>query len=302
MKNALFIFINCCIVFNAIGQMPSISWEKSIGGTNTDKVEKIIATQDGGYALVGFSFSNDIDIPSNNGSSDIFVSKISFNGTVEWSRSFGGGGQEQGFGIQELDNGDFIICGTTIGSDVGFLPSYGHTDIILIKLNKNGTLLWKKNLGGSSNDFCRDIITTSDGNLIIAASSGSLDNDITVNYGNTDFWLVKIDTAGNILWQKSYGGNNEEIAYSILETNDKGFMVVGYSRSVALGNYGETDAFVFKTDANGNVAWQEHFGGSRNDKFRSAIQLVDNSFLVIGDTYSVDYDATQNHGPDANRD
>lgn len=304
MTRVFFYIVFYLSVFTTAAQVPTISWEKSIGGSNTDKVEKIIATHDGGYAVVGYSYSNDFDVPSNNGDWDIFVSKISYNGMIEWTRSFGGTGEDEGFAIQELNNGDFMICGTTIGYDPNFLPNYGHTDIVLIKLNKEGNLLWKKNKGGSKNDFCRDMIKTSDGNLIIAGSSGSLDIDATINRGNTDFWIVKIDTSATILWQKSYGGDNEELAYSIMETNDKGFVVVGQSRSEidTVNNYGEADAFVFKIDAVGYVIWQKHFGGSANDKFRSALQLADNSFLIIGDTYSFDYDATQNHGQGENRD
>jgi len=281
---------------NIYSQKPTITWQTTIGGSNQDKVEKIITTQDGGYALIGQSYSSNFSIPVNYGDSDIVVSKISSNGTVEWSKVLGGFGQEIGYAIQELDNGDFIICGTSIGTDSDFLTNYGHTDIVLIKINQSGTLLFKKNLGGSDNDFCRDLIKTNDGNLILAASSASSNFDITENFGNSDFWIVKIDTSGTILWQKTLGGSSNETCYSILQTNDLGYIICGESMSNIVGNYGSSDAFIVKINSAGVIEWQNHFGGSAADKFRSVIQLSDSSFLAVGDTYSNDYDSIENNG------
>lgn len=323
MKILLCCLTLCSAIYSTYAQVPTIAWETSIGGSNTDKVEKIIATKDGSYVVVGYSLSNSTEIISNNGGTNkrmpdkplskisfflpnnsgwnsgdwnIVIAKVSSTGTKIWAKTFGGSGEDLGYAVQELDNGDFMVCGTTIGSH-GFLPSYGHTDIFLMRLDKNGNLIWKKNMGGSSNDYCRNMIKTYDGNLIIAASSNSVDWNLTANYGDTDFWIVKIDTAGNILWQKSYGGNGPEITYSIMETHDRNYMVVGESRSNinGTGNYGDADAFVFKIDSVGNLQWQKHFGGSEHDKFRTSLQLADNSFFILGDTYSNDFDATQNH-------
>lgn len=282
-------------------QSPIIEWQKSIGGSSKDIAEKIIITTDGGFVIIGSSQSNNFDIPSNVGQNDIFMCKVDRFGQIIWKKSYGGIGDDLATGIVEIDNG-FIVSGTTIGGNNDFFSSYGHTDIILLRLNQNGELIWKKNFGGSDNDYCKTIIKTNDDNLLLVGHSQSNDIDISGNIGNLDGLVLKIDVNGLIIWQKLFGGLSNDYFNSVAQTTDSGFVVVGTSNSSAWGNYGMNDAWLIKINQNGLLEWQNHFGGTANDKFLSIVQLNDDKYVATGDTYSYDYDAIENHGVSLNRD
>lgn len=282
-------------------QTPTIEWQKSIGGSSKDTAEKIILTSNGEYMIAGYSLSGNFDIPSNVGQNDIFVCKVNRFGQIIWKKSYGGIGDDLATGIVEIDNG-FIVCGTSIGGNNDFFSSYGHTDIVLLRLNQNGELIWKKNFGGSDNDYCKTIIKTADNNLLLVGHSQSNDNDISGNIGNLDGLVLKIDVNGLIIWQKIFGGLSNDYFNSVAQTTDSGFVVVGTSNSSAWGNYGMDDAWLIKINQNGLLEWQNHFGGTANDKFLSVVQLNDGKYVATGDTYSYDYDSIENHGISLNRD
>lgn len=284
-----------------VAQPPIIEWQKSIGGSFKDNVEKIIDTSDGGFVIVGYSVSNNFDIPSNNGQNDIFICKINRLGQIQWSKSYGGSGEDLATGIVEIDNG-FIVCGTSIGGNNDFFRNYGHTDIVIFRLNQNGDLIWKKNFGGSENDYTRALIKTNDNSLLLVGYTQSNDNDISGNIGNLDGLILKLNMEGVVIWQKLLGGVANDYFYSVAQTTDSGFVIAGMSNSSSWGNYGTNDAWIIKVSSNGLFEWQNHFGGTENDKFISVVQLSDGKYVATGETYSFDYDSIENHGVAQNRD
>ncbi|MFN3852140.1 MAG: 3-coathanger stack domain-containing protein [Spirosomataceae bacterium] len=298
---ALILLIFIEIPHIIFAQSPIIEWQKSIGGSSKDIADKIIITADGGFVITGSSQSNNFDIPSNVGQNDIFVCKVDRFGEILWKKSFGGIGEDLVTGIIEVDNG-FIVCGTSIGGNNDFFNSYGHTDIVLLKLNQNGELIWKKNFGGSENDYVTEIIKTEDDKLILIGYTQSNDFDISGNIGNLDGLMMKFDLNGVIIWQKLFGGISNDYFHSVGQTADNGFIVVGASESSAWGNYGMNDAWIIKINQNGFFEWQNHFGGTANDRFLSVIQLNDGKYVATGETYSYDYDSIENHGVSLNRD
>ncbi len=141
---------------------------------------------------------------------------------------------------------------------------------------------------------------TIDGGYIVAGYSNSNDGDVTGNHGNYDYWIVKIDTTGNIQWQKSLGGTGYDYAYSMQQTSDGGYVVAGQSDSNdgdITGNHGgSTDYWIVKLDNTGNIQWQKSVGGTSTDLGRSIQQTSDGGYIVAGHSGSNNGDVTGNHG------
>lgn len=153
--------------------------------------------------------------------------------------------------------------------------------------------------GGSANDKASKALATADGGFIVVGSSLSDDDDVTSNYGLNDVWIVKTDAAGNILWQKNYGGDNEDFGVSIIETFDGGYLVGATTFSNTndvTGNNGFSDFWVFKIDANGTLIWSKVLGGSLLENLYQVKQLKDSSYVAVGSTDSDDGYVTGNHG------
>jgi hypothetical protein len=161
---------------------------------------------------------------------------------------------------------------------------------------------WSKCYGGKKGDKAYSIRQTNDDGYIIAGYSYSTDGDISNPKGGSDYWIVKLDSNGNIQWQKSYGGSKDDFASSIQLTNDGGYIVVGYSNSNdgdVSGHHGSLDScdyWILKLNSIGQIDWQRSLGGSSDDFASSVIQTLDDGYIIAGSSYSNDGDATGNHG------
>jgi gliding motility-associated-like protein len=183
--------------------------------------------------------------------------------------------------------------------------------VIVAALFQNGCLLaqapvidWQKCLGGFENNI-GDIATcarqTSDGGYIVAGYAYSNDGDITAPHGNADYWIVKLDAIGAVVWQKSLGGSSGEYAYDIIQTSDGGYIVAGWTGSNdgdVSGNHGWVDYWVVKLSSVGTIQWQKCYGGTSSDQGRSIQQTTDGGYIVAGFSYSNDGDVSGNHYPD----
>ena len=152
------------------------------------------------------------------------------------------------------------------------------TDILVLKLNASGAVLWQKTYGGSNVDVAYSIQQTVDGNYIVA---GCFDTTAMDDFYNGDMIILKLNPWGNVIWQKTYGGVNGERAYSIEQTADGGYVVAGESTSFGDGS---RDVWVLKLDGNGNVTWQKNFGGNlpNSDYPYSIRQTIDGGTIVAG--------------------
>ena len=137
--------------------------------------------------------------------------------------------------------------------------NHGSHDYWVVKLDAAGNILWQKALGGTGTDVAQAITASADGGYVVAGYTGSTNGDVTGNHGSSDYWVVKLDAAGNILWQKALGGTGIDQAYAITASADGGY-VVGYTQSNdgdVTGNHGGNDYWVVKLDAAGNILWQK---------------------------------------------
>jgi hypothetical protein len=298
MKTFFFITTFILLCLELLSQSPTIQWQRCIGGTYSEKVKSIQQTSDGGFIMGGYSDSFDIDLSNNYGLWDFFIVKTNQSGDLQWKVSMGGNGEDLIQSIIQASDSSYLAVGSTHSTTNDIVFNYGHIDYWAMKIAQNGSVIWKKTLGGTSNDLAYGICEAENGNFMIVGSSESNDSYVLNNHGQNDVWLVKIDTNGNILWQNTYGGTASDFGNSIKKTADNGYIIAGYSNSVdgdLTINKGGHDAWAFKINSSGTIEWQTTFGGTEDDFFQQIIQCSDGSFVAVGETYSYDFDASENH-------
>jgi hypothetical protein len=280
----------------------TIVWKRSFGGTTDETANAIIQTSDGGFAVAAETWSKDGDITMNHGQGDFWILKLSPSGTLEWQISYGGSGDDEATSIVQMPDGGYMVTGYTFSNDgnvSGLHNSSSYDDVWLIRLDGQGNLMWQKTFGGSKADQPAMIIKTNDGNYVITGINESSDGDATANHGIADYWLIKIDGNGKILWQKSYGGSADDFAFSVIQTTDGGYAINGYSFSNdgdVTSGHGDADFWVVKLNDQGNLQWQKALGGTDREKGMSIRQTQDGGFIVIGCARSTDGNIPDNHG------
>src|SRR5690606_22973755 len=222
MKNILLTLALFLSTLYLTAQAPTIEWQKSLGGSGDDFGYSIQQTTDGGYIVGGHSNSTDGDVTGNHGGWDFWVVKLSNIGTIEWQKSLGGSGYDAATSIRQTTDGGYIIAGTSTSTDGDVTGNHGNSDYWVVKLSNTGVIEWQKSLGGSGSDTGWDVKQTTDGGCIVVGFSSSSDGDVTINYGFSDYWIVKLDSIGVITWQKSLGGNILDEAFSVQQTIDGG--------------------------------------------------------------------------------
>ena len=288
----------------------TIEWSKAYGGTKDDMPDCIVQTADGGYILTGTTLSGDGDFTGTgfHGNTDIFLLKLDSQGNKQWLKCYGGTGYESGFNVIENTEGNFLVAGMTYNSgssgDLSGTSSRGWTDAFILKLSSTGTIIWKQRYGGNLDDRARDMVEMEDGGYIFAceAESYSGSGEVNVNLGNNhtyDFWILRLNSSGQIQWKKNFGGTSHERPGMIRRLADGNFIIVGFTSSSnmdAAGNHGGSDGFIVKMDPDGNKLWSRTIGGSADDYLEDILVLNDTSFMVTGYAASSDGDLEGNHG------
>ena len=299
MKSHLY-FLSSLFSMFLWGQAPDISWQKSLGGSGYDEIRSIQPTSDGGFILAGFSDSNDGDVSANHGGNDYWVVKLDDTGNITWQKSLGGSNDDFAYSIQLTADGGYVVAGQSASNDGDVSGNNGGNDYWVVKLDSTGNIVWQKSLGGSNDEVGSFIQITTDGSYIITGHSNSNDGDVSGNHGSYDYWVVKLDSTGNIVWQKSLGGSNNEESYSCIQpTSDGGYIFAGSSISNdgdVSGNHGYNDYWVVKLDDSGNIVWQKSLGGSTQDEAHSVQLTSDGGYIVTGYTTSNDGDVSGNNG------
>lgn len=244
----------------------AIIWQKTYGGSGTDRAYSIQQTSDGGFVVAGSSQS------FSGTNTDLFVLKLGNDGSVSWQKTFGGTAFDRALTIQQTLDGGYIVAGITqsFGS--------GNNDLWVLKLGPMGDLLWEKGIGGVCSYEANSVVATTDGGYVVAGNAHSC------TLANRDILILKYDTDGDLLWRKNYGGDISEYAHSIDQTSDGGYIVAGRTRSFGSGY--NTDVWVVKLDSNGDISWQKIFGGNLFDRAYSIQQTSDGGYILAGATQS----------------
>jgi hypothetical protein len=269
------------------------------GGAALDWATGLVNTSDGGYALVGQTLSTNGDVSGSNGSGDIWVAKLDDAGNISWQKCLGGTNDDIGYSIAQAADGSLFVTGRTLSSDGDATGYHGGGDVLVSKLDINGNVLWKKAIGGSAQDVGWGITTTPDNGCIITGNAASNDGDITGVHGGLDLLLVRLDSAGNILWQKAYGGSGGEQGDALIAIDDGGYMIVGSTFSNdgdVSGNHGGIDGWILKVDGGGVLQWQKTVGGRGDDTFHAIKKDSQGNFVITGASGSNDKDVPSNNG------
>ena len=297
-KNLLLAFLVPAFL-TVFSQAPAIQWAKNFGGTVTDKANSIQQTSDGGYIVAGETTSSNGDVTVNNGSTDYWVVKIDANGALQWQKSLGGLADDRANAVTQTTDGGYVVVGTTNSTNGDVTGNQGLYDFWVVKLTSTGSIAWQKCLGGTSIEEARAVQQTTDGGLIIVGDARSNNFDLTQNNGGQDFWAVKTNSLGTVVWQTSLGGIGNDIPYSVYQTSDGGYVLAGQTNSIGgdvTGNNGGIDYWVVKLSSTGALSWQKCYGGSSDDKASSIKQTSDGGYIIAGTAASTNGNITLNNG------
>ncbi len=287
---------------DALGNM---EWNRTYGGTLGDEAYSLVATADGGYALAGIcNFTSPFS-----GSYDFWLVKTDALGNMEWNQTYGGTGQDWAWSLVATSDGGYAIAGYT--SSFGA----GSRDFWLVKTDAFGNMEWNRTYGGGGTDYAYSLVAASDGGYALAGGSLLVKTDASGNMewnqtyegsayslvatsdggyaiagwinsfgaGGDDFWLVKTDALGNMVWNQAYGGKASDEAYSLVATSDGGYILVGETDSFGAGGY---DFWLVKTDASGNMVWNQTYGGTSAETAYSLVATAD-GYAIAGKTWSL---------------
>jgi uncharacterized delta-60 repeat protein len=203
------------------------------GGDGDESANCVNGTSSGGMIVAGYTTSFGA------GNRDFWVLKLDSQGSPLWQKTFGGPRDDYARSIQQTSDGGFIVAGVTKSFGAG------DYDAWVLKLRSNGSKQWQKTYGGKRGDYAHAVRQTADGGYIIAGSTGSF------GHGGMDFWLLKLNSAGGIQWEKAYGGPKDESAFAVDILPEGDFYVAGRSESFGSGMY---DAMVLRVNKNGSIA------------------------------------------------
>jgi predicted secreted protein len=238
----------------------NLIWTKNYGTGAKEEERALIKTSDGGYALVGWVYQG--------GNYDLWFVKTDSSGNLQWSRSYGGPGDDRATSVVQTTDGGYALAGYT--------SSYGAggEDFWLVRTDSYGNMLWNGTYGGGSNEEAHAIALVADG-FTLAGDTESY------GAGGYDFWLVKTDFMGNMVWNRTYGGAGWERAYAMISTSDGGYALTCYTNSFGAGGY---DAWLVKTDENGMMQWNKTYGGVGDEMAEGLIQNREGSYILVGYT------------------
>lgn len=302
-KFALFLSFLLITANNLLyAQAPVIRWQKCLGSNDGEDANNIQLTSDGGYIVVGTAFGADNgDVTGHHGNAtvgDIWVVKIGKSGNIQWQKCLGGSDSDAGADILQTADGGYIVAGSAASSNCNLTGNHGGLDFWVVRLSNKGDIIWQKMYGGSQEDYVLSLSMAVDGGYFIAGHTFSNDGDVKGNHGGADWWVIKIDETGKLIWQKCLGGSKYDQANSVQSTTDGGCIVAGFEESNdgdVKDNHGIGDYWLVKLDKSGNIQWQKTYGGTGLDEAWCVRVTNDGGYIVAGDSGSYDGDVTGKH-------
>ncbi|MFI5171078.1 MAG: MopE-related protein [Chitinophagales bacterium] len=295
------IFFSLLIYPDVFSQAPEVEWDNTIGGFGYDRLTSVTqTTSDGGYIVCGHSESyiSGDKTEANIGGSDFWIIRLDADGNILWQNTIGGSGNDgvylpySNIVIKPTADGGYILGGmsnSNISGDKTENNLGGYYDYWILKLDAFGNISWQNTIGGANDDILVDLSQTSDGGYIIGGHSGSsLSFDKTeYNLGGYDYWIIKLDSVGNIMWQNTIGGGDVDALHNIRQTLDGGYIIAGHSDSDISGDKTEThlgfsDYWIVKLDSLGNITWQNDLGGIGLEADAKVVQCPDGNYIVAG--------------------
>ena len=241
-------------------------WSRTFGGSDWDGAYSVAQTSDGGYIVAGYTRSYDA------GADDAWLIKTDSEGNEQWNRVFDGSGWDGAYSVEQTTDGGYILTGWR-GSYIG----RHQNDIWLIKTDSEGNEQWNRVFGGLLLDVGRCVRQTSDGGYIVIGKTWSY------GAGCYDVWLIKTDSEGNKQWNRTFGGSEWDVGNCVAQTSDGGYIIAGRTTSYGAG---AGDAWLIKTDSEGDEQWNQTFGGSGYDVGYCVTQTSDGGYIIAGEARS----------------
>ena len=270
-------------------------WQKTIGGNQTDELKNVFLLTDSTYILAGQSSSGISGEKTviNYGISDYWLVKLDKNRNILWQKTYGGTNNQ--IAVKSIINNNYLYIAGYSDSDSSGVKSEnsrGATDYWIVKLDLDGNMIWDKTIGGADYDFLFDIAEFSNGDILLSGySNSSISGDKTEsNFGYSDNWIVRLDSNGHKIWDKTIGGSDMDLNGNVLILNDKIFLASGSSSNIS-GNKSENsrggmDYWIVKLDGNGNIEWDKTIGGNAGDGPCQIIRLCNDKVLISGNSMS----------------
>ena len=273
-----------------------LEWQNTIGGSGDELLQFIDPTMEGGYVLGGFSDSNisGDKTEDSQGFYDYWIVKLDENGTIEWQNTIGGNDYDMMFSVYQTADGGYIVGGNSQSGISGdktedIIGTTSGTDYWILKLNVTGAIEWQNTIGGAGSEDFKNMLITDDGGYIIGGSSASdaFADKTEDAVGGIDYWIVKLNDLGDVVWDNTIGGTERDGFSKIKRISDGGYLLVGNSKSNISGDkdensLGEKDYWILKLDALGEIVWQNTIGGSDEDFARDGFELANGGFFVGG--------------------
>ncbi|PSR55162.1 hypothetical protein AHMF7605_17435 [Adhaeribacter arboris] len=272
-------------------------WDKRYGGSGDDFLNRLIQTADGGYLLAGSSLSGKSGDKSEagQGERDYWIVKVDGQGNTEWDKTLGGSGQDELVKVVQLASGEYVLGGTSNSPKSGdkSQDGQGNKDYWLVKISSTGEKLWDKNYGGSKEDKLGSFTDTRDGGFFLGGSSwsGKTGDKTQENQGGSDYWAVKTDKDGNLLWEKTFGGSGNDEVYSVRRSHGDNLYLAGTSDSGKNGDKsqeskGGKDYWLVKVNQQGAKVWDRTFGGAKDDELQASTYTDEGNYILAGTSYS----------------
>jgi hypothetical protein len=243
-----------------VARAPDTSWTKTFGGVNDDNGRWVQETDDGGYIITGITAS------SGAGQNDAWLIKTDASGNLSWSKTYGGSNQDYGFTVQQTSTGDYVIGGQTSSFGAGGMDAW------LITTDSQGNINRTNTYGTSMYELGYSAMQTMDGGYIISSQT------LAHGAGQIDIWLIKTDSLGDTVWTKTYGGSDYDWCRFARQTRDSGYVILGQTQSFGAG---DIDAYLIKTDAQGNTLWTKTYGGMATEYTHTMQQTTDGGYVIV---------------------
>jgi hypothetical protein len=244
------------------GSSPPEIWNQTYGGDYYDSGFSVQQTNDGGYIFAGAT------IPSGATYTDVYLVKTDVNGNVEWSKNHGGSDAEYGYSVQQTSDGGYIVAGY-----IYYYDTY-DAQVLVLKTDSSGDQEWMGTIGGPELDEGFSVQQTRDKGYIITGFTDSYST-------SRDVYLIRIDSTGQPIWEKTFGGGVTNIGNCVRQTSDGGYIIAGSTDSG-----GDSDVWMIKTDSDGTKEWDRKHGGAQGDWANSIRQTSDGGYIIAGATLS----------------
>ena len=291
-----------------IDEQGEVTWKKTYGGSADDFGFSLVESPEGGFVLMGYSNSQDGDVPTTKGYHDNWIIRVDATGAVVWKKSYGYSGHDHAYNvIPTLDGGyffnGFLDVTASNGEGNSGKPSkakrHGVGEFWCHKIDANGNIQWQRYFGGTNNDRSYDAIQTREGNFLIVGTTESNDVDVKNPKGSYDVWVVMVSPFGDMIWENSYGGSLVDEASSVIEDSYGNYRIIGNTHSEdmdVVDSKGSSDVWQIIIDKSGRLIGSYNFGGSEFDRGTSITKGPLGSTFITGYSRSLDGDMYINKG------